>query len=456
MRSGWLWSAKVAFAILVTGAFVSLTACGGGGGGGTGGGVAAVKGTLLTLDGSTANLGGVRFYDPNTGRTATTASNGSFDLGVLPAGTITLRLLGGVAGRLATANETGEGGGEDEGSETADDSGDDSGDETDDGVEDGPEDDLNDDSGDDANDQDESDDGDDNDVGDDDFDVTGVQDGETIEVRVSVSDGRIESLEISRSGHDERESEVHLRRSADSDDPDVEGEAEAVSRVDRERIRVKAEHVDAGRELEWFVILPDASAEESQGTATANLEGEARWEVDTSLGDTLPFGVTSVADLEGYGIEVRDATDGTVLLFGTFAAIPDSVDDDEDGTESHGSALLTPAAGVSGEAQVEIESETDEAKEEFEVEVEGSAVGQVIEVWLEDPSNLGTLTNVGSFTVGGEGEGKFERDTHDGDTLPYGVASVSELVGLAIELRDGADGTTVLFSGLVPSMVSDD
>ena len=50
----------------------------------------------------------------------------------------------------------------------------------------------------------------------------------------------------------------------------------------------------------------------------------------------------------------------------------------------------------------------------------------------------GTFTLVGSLTVGDEGEGHLEISTHDGDTLPYGVASAGDLAGLHVELRSPA------------------
>jgi hypothetical protein len=56
------------------------------------------------------------------------------------------------------------------------------------------------------------------------------------------------------------------------------------------------------------------------------------------------------------------------------------------------------------------------------------------------------------MNVGAEGEAELEFETHDGDVLPHGVASVSALVGMGVEFRDAAGGA-VLFSGLVPALV---
>src|SRR5262245_31615312 len=88
-------------------AALGLAACGGGGGGSGGGsvGTAALRGTVVSVDGSTQSLGGIFLRDPRTGQTVTTGSNGSFNFGTVPAGTITLRVLGTTA-LVSTAAET--------------------------------------------------------------------------------------------------------------------------------------------------------------------------------------------------------------------------------------------------------------------------------------------------------------------------------------------------------------
>ena len=73
-----------------------------------------------------------------------------------------------------------------------------------------------------------------------------------------------------------------------------------IRREDRERFELEVEHAAPGRDLELFVIDPDGG-EESQGALTVGLDGDAEWEL---RGDGLPFGVSSVADLEGYEVVV--------------------------------------------------------------------------------------------------------------------------------------------------------
>ena len=65
-----------------------------------------------------------------------------------------------------------------------------------------------------------------------------------------------------------------------------------------------------------------AADEDSLGEATVDEDGKAAWTLDASLGDALPFDVLSVADLEGYVVEVRDADTATALLDAKVPAMP--------------------------------------------------------------------------------------------------------------------------------------
>jgi len=432
----------------------ALTACGGGGGGGAspGVGTAALTGRVTLRDGTSSNLGGIVLTMPRTGRTIVTAPDGSFSFGAIPTGTITIRLLS-TAATVST-----QGGGADDGPNH--DVGDDNGGNGD-GVDDNGGDDVNDDNGVDAIDDDANDDGDDNDTGDDDFDVVGITDGEKLEIRLRVNGDVIESVDCSRSNSDDREAEVRMTRSVDSDDADVTGEIETESRTDRQRLKIEVEHLTVGRVVKAILTL--AGVEADLGSRTADAFGEVEWDLNTNDGDVLPHGVTTVAELAGADVRVEDAGNGTILTFGTVPETPaatdgdgDGSDDDSDDDDGHGEgrARLTRASGAVGEAYVEVSVRPDQGdRQRFKAEIDHQTAGLEVDVWLEDPANLGTLSKIGSITVGSEGEGELELDTHEGAGLPYGVASVQSLVGLQVELRTTAD--VVLFSGLVPTVVTD-
>ena len=89
------------------------------------------------------------------------------------------------------------------------------------------------------------------------------------------------------------------------------------------------------------------------------------------------------------------------------------------------------------------------------MEAEHLAPGRVVEFFVEDPGLPGTFLSLGQFAAGSDGEAEIELDTHDGDLLPGNVATVTDLVGLEVEVRDGGSGD-LLLSGVVPAPVLDD
>lgn len=285
-------------------AIAFLAAGCGGGSGGPSVGTASLRGAVVMVDGQTTNLSGIRLVDTRTGRRVTTGAGGAFDFGTVPAGVITLRLGNGVMAEAAP--------------------GDDAEDPSEDPAGDGPENEAGEDEGDGEN-NDVTDDADDEDVGDDDMDVGNVDDGEVVEIELTIEANRIHTADIAKTGDDHRQAAVELIRSIDSDDADVVGLARVDSSATGDGLRVAAEHVDAGRVLELFVLDLTGVAE-SQGMATADGTGRAAWKLSSAMGGRLPFGTASAAGLEGFTVEVRDALTGTVLLYGQLPALPAAVE----------------------------------------------------------------------------------------------------------------------------------
>ena len=419
-----------------------LAGCGGGGGTGGSAGSATLKGVVLTADGTTDALGGYAFRVLETGRRAVSNTEGQFDLGTVPTGQLTVELDGFGTIQAPVFQKDGV---EDDGS---DDGSDDGGA----GDDDGPDHDAGDDHG--------SDDDDFEDeqgiVSDDDsITIVAVRDGESMVLEVRIDGGRLSESGCSRSRDDRREVESRLARADTSDDSDITGEIEVRSQSDREKFKVEVEHATAGRVLEVFVI-DDGGTEESQGTRTVSSFGEAEWELATNDGARLPFDVTAVAELEGFVVEVRDASSGLVLLRGDVPEMPAAAPGDDDGEhdgedhedDSRGRTRLT--AHESGlEGYVEIRSRPDDNRERFQMEAEHLASGRPVEFFIEDALGSATFVSLGTRTAGSYGEAELELDTHDGDTLPLGVTSAGDLTGFAVEVRD-AGTNALLLSGVVP------
>ena len=111
-------------------------------------------------------------------------------------------------------------------------------------------------------------------------------------------------------------------------EPDLEGFVEIRSRDDGacESFLMQAEGLAKGRTVEFFVEDPEtAGSYLSLDTRTAQgSKGQVHLGLSTAQGDDLPAGVSSVADLVGLGVEIRDAETGDLLLYGT---IPELIAD---------------------------------------------------------------------------------------------------------------------------------
>jgi hypothetical protein len=433
------------------GAALAFAGCGGGGSGGneTAGGSIALHGQVMERDGSTSSLGGVWITDERTGETVVTGPDGSFDFGAAPAGSVQISVYDPLA---PLALETGgDGGGDVDVDPPAGDG---------DGVSDGDgetefEHDACDDG--DAPDGDgepASGDGDGADVGDRDADFGHTLDGEVVVLRLYIRRGLIERLEVAHSEHDGRRVDVRLERAETSDDPDVVGGAGLLADECHQAFRVVAENLAPGREVVLVLHRPGGDSQ-SQGGKVADDHGRAAWVADTSLGDALPFGVGSVADLLGVEIVVRGVPEGPVLLVGAFPTLPPPADEPES-TEAHGRALLENADGVVGEAHVGILHRTgEEPREVIAFDVEGMTAGLGVQAWIQDPEHPDAFVQILAFTLGEHGGGEAALNTAHGDVLPFGVDGVAALVGLHVQIRRASDGA-VLFRGVVPPLVFGD
>ena len=172
--------------------------------------------------------------------------------------------------------------------------------------------------------------------------IRDVRDGERIDVRLRVRDGRLERVDISRgeAGSEEtdqeRELEVDMAQGPDADDPAMEGEVELESRIDGDAFEVEVEYAMPGRSLR-VVVVDLAGAEDDLGERTVDALGEAEWERKVRDGQTLPFGVDRVDALVGFTVHVRDAATGAVLLTVEIPSLPtlpvDSGDDESDDSD---------------------------------------------------------------------------------------------------------------------------
>jgi hypothetical protein len=78
----------------------------------------------------------------------------------------------------------------------------------------------------------------------------------------------------------------------------------------------------------------------------------------------------------------------------------------------------------------------------IKVQLENLEPGKVYDVSLTNPAG-DTTESIGTVTTDEEGEGQLKIDSAKGDSLPFGVGDVAELVGYSVAVKDEA-GAVVL------------
>jgi len=381
---------------------------------------AALDGMIVEIDGDTTDRSGIAVRIAETGDRAVTGPDGRFSFATVPASGATLEFST-ATGRLTSHDDAIRGSAGTPGQSH--------------------------DNGHEAEDEDEDEDG--NPI------VRGA-DGEHLEVRCSLRDGKV--VEFSSRSDGRVRARNRLTSGPASPFGDIDGHAKTERRIDREKLEVEADHLPVGTLVEFFLDAGAGRGFESIGTATASATGEARIEFDTNDGDTLPLGVAGLEQLEGTAVEVRLMSDGTVLLAGTIPGLPAGLPQSGDAPETGGRArsrarLLALVANAEGD--VELRRRPGDSEQEFKMEAELGIAGLIIVFQIEDADNPGAWVVLATRVTGEDGDAEFELETEDGDTLPLGVADVEELVGLKVRVtQDSADGEPLL-SGTIPALVSD-
>jgi hypothetical protein len=280
------------------------------------------------------------------------------------------------------------------------------------------------------------------------------RDNGVVSIHLAVRDGRVVEWSLAH----RKFQRATMRLEATDAGDGLEGKVRVESRADRERIKVCVEGLQAGDVIDVCFAAPaDTPTFTSAGTATADAEGEACFDRDTKQGDTLPEGATSVAELEGYLIQVK--VDATVVLEGEVPPLPEppSGDTPGNGNGNNGNRpdfdgrgrgrvfLDSTVDGVTG--KLEINGWPAKERQRFRIVVEGLTEGDEVTFQIEDPDNAGSYLELGTDTADAEGEAKY--DTHK-SALPLGAESIDDLVGLGVRVLLGGE---VILTGTVPEPV---
>ncbi len=440
---------RVSCRLLLSLALAATPACGGGADGGLPAGptapvaTAILDGQVLEVDGQTTALAGIAVVLAETATTAVTGADGAFSLGAVPTGSLTLDVSMPTAGApsvVASGSAEGDGG---RGAAGNPDPGGGPSGAGPDEIEDGE--DLN---------------------GNGTLEIHRARDRERIRVQLRIQDGAVLSMTCSRDGDrdgdgecdGERDVEVRMTLAESSDDDDIAGELDLDARAGRECFRVQVEGATPDRLLAVVAIDP-AGLEDPQGTATVGADGAASWEFDAFQGDRLPFGATTVAELEGYRAEVRDASTALLLLFAEVPELPPLLlcDPDRSGDPSPDAERLrarvrlqAEKAGLEG--SVELRSRAEDGTERFEMRAEHLAAGRTAVFEIETARQSERFSRIGAEAANASGEARLTIDTRNGDTLPNGALGVRQLQRLRVRVRD-ADTDALLLTGTVPDLV---
>ncbi len=265
--------------LLALSLFPALAACGGGSTGGSGPELAvqpAVLGVVTSRDGSTDDVGGVVAACPETGDTAVTDADGAFQIDVPAGRAFHVRFQDPNGG----AGTTGGGGPEMQ-----------------DPVADGA------------------------DIDGDGISIDALGENESCDVEVDLANGGVVEARVHRhdqaAGAQDYESEGRLDGNGEED-----GDAEVEVCQHDGTIGIEFEVAglaDLGT-LTVKIVSADGTMEETLGTIAVTLEGDGHLELQWTLGDTLPFGATSLDELVGATVVVVDQA-GETVFEGTLPAL---------------------------------------------------------------------------------------------------------------------------------------
>jgi len=272
-----------------------------------------------------------------------------------------------------------------------------------------------------------------------------VSGGDSIDLRITVEDGRI--VGFARLDDDGTEVRVRLQPADSNPYPGSEGEIEVEQEFDGDRkLELEVDHVPPGTVVEFFLQDGDGGFV-SVGTAVADASGEAELEFE----NVLPLGAADLDALEGVAVEMRLASDGTLLFAGSIPGIPDPVAatgtvDDAARARSR-TRLVSLVAGAEGD--VEMRRRPDQGEVEFEIDAEHLDPGIPIRFEIEDPDDPGSFVTVAARITDATGEADY--DTDDGLPLPLGVSDIGDLVGLEVRVvRDDGSDELLMFGTIAP------
>jgi len=184
----------------------------------------------------------------------------------------------------------------------------------------------------------------------------------------------------------------------------------------------------------------DGTSSDDDGDSSDGAELKAKWKVEDGFG-SLPFGVASIDDLSGRGVEIRDELN-VAYLYGTMPSLVANL------KPANGKVKLDAPGAPKG--LLKMKSNPKKAKDELEVSLDGLKGVTGVTLEIEHPQTH-TMAPVANVSLKSNGGGKLRLQTKKGDTLPFGSTSVKELSGLNFQVRNPST-SAVIFTGKLPKL----
>lgn len=254
------------------------------------------------------------------------------------------------------------------------------------------------------------------------------------------------ALAMGPPGKGKKDSQICLVKPEDAPDGNAKGTLRIRAKGNSESLEIHILQVSADNEHHAW--MEDAVASGNfLDIGTLGGGGSQQLEFDTKKGGALPLLAASLDDLIDRKVEIRHGDD--VILQGTVPPFGLSKKPQKADTE-----ITAPDGAPQPDmhAKLSLRSKADKGQERIDLKAKHVDWGDdSFRVFVEDGVGSGVLVDSGELQKTGDHEGRWKRDTKQGQALPAGASFVSELAGRLIELHRTADDV-VFLSGTIPAV----
>jgi hypothetical protein len=252
------------------------------------------------------------------------------------------------------------------------------------------------------------------------------------------------ALAMGPGGNGKKDVQISLVKPADAPDADAKGTLRIRHKGNGDSFEIHIMKVSEADEHHAWLEDPIAS-DTFTDIGTLSGGGSQQLKFDTKKGGTLPLLAASLDELIGRHLRIQHGDD--IVLQGTVppwdlskkpakASIKIEASDDAPQPDMH--------------ATLKLRSKANKGQERIDLKVKHIDWGDdSFHVFVEDDVGSGVFVDSGELDKTGDHEGRWKRDTKQGQALPDGVDFVKDLAGRVIRLQRG-DDDEVMLSGTIP------